>query len=44
MSTFVAMEAKSLFGALFSFFRSKFLGEFDSVNVHDIGVSGGLWG
>ena len=41
MSAFSAMKAKSLLGALLSFFGDKFLGEFDCVNVHDVGVLGG---
>ena len=40
MSTFVAMEAKSLLGALFLFLRSELLQEFDCINVHGIGVLG----
>ena len=44
MSTFVAMEAKSLFGALFVFFWGKFLWKFDHINIHGIGVLGGSRG
>ena len=39
MSTFVALETKSLLGALLSFFWGKFL-DFDCINVHGIGVFG----
>ena len=42
MSIFTASEAKSLLGALLSFFWGKFLRKFDHVNIHGIGVLGGL--
>ena len=42
MSTFVALEAKSLFDALLSFFQGKFLREFDRIDVHGVEVFGGL--
>ena len=41
MSTFSAAEAKSLLGALLSFFWGEFLRDFDCVNVHGVGVLGG---
>ena len=44
MSTFATAEAKSLLGALLSFFRGKLLGEFDRINVHGVGVLGGSRG
>ena len=40
VSTFATTEAESLLGALFSFLWSKFLGEFDHINIHGIGVFG----
>ena len=40
MSTFAATKTKSFLGALFMFFWSVFLGEFDHVNIHSIGVFG----
>ena len=44
MSTFSASKAKSLLGALLSFFGGEFLGEFDRVNVHGVGVLSGSRG
>ena len=44
MSTFSAAKAESPLGALFSFFRGEFLGKFDRVNIHGIGVFGGSGG
>ena len=44
MSTFSAAKAKSLLGALLSFLRGEFLGKFDRVNVHGVGVSRGSGG
>ena len=44
MSTFAAVKAKSFLGALLSFFRGKFLREFDRVNVHGVRVLGGSRG
>ena len=40
MSTFAAVEAKPLLGALLSFFQDEFLGELDHINIHGIGVFG----
>ena len=44
MSTFTTAEAKSFLGTLLSFFRRKFLREFDRVNIHGVGVLGGSRG
>ena len=44
MSTFSAAKAKSLLGALLSFFGGEFLGESDRINVHGVGVLGGSGG
>ena len=44
MSTFAVVKAKSLLGALLSFFWGEFLRELDCVNVHGVGVLGGSGG
>ena len=44
MSTFAAAKAKSPFGALLSFLGGEFLGKFDRVNVHSVGVFHGSRG
>ena len=44
MSTFSAAKAESLLGALLSFLGGEFLGEFDCVNVHGVGVFSGSRG
>ena len=38
VSTFVASEAESILSTPFSFFRGKFLQEFDCINVHGVGI------
>ena len=44
MSTPAAMEAESFLSALLMFFQSEFLGEFDHVDVHGVGVFGHFGG
>ena len=44
VSTFAALEAKSLLGTSLSFFRGEFLGEFDHIYVHGVGVFGSSGG
>ena len=38
VSTFLAVETESFLGTLLALFKSKFLGEFDCVNIYDIRV------
>ena len=44
MSTFSAAKAEPLLGTLLSFLRGEFLGKFDCVNVHSVGVFRGSRG
>ena len=44
MSTFAAVEAKSLLGTLLMSFWGEFLGGFNCINVHGIRVFGGSGG